>query len=178
MIPPSSTSLVFVFVFSFFFLAVYLYLPNHESERERERERNHEGNEMRLCLVSIEFLPYHTYIQVAITAHHASSGGRTSRQSHSVNNFATFPSLSDITHHLSHHLPYSLFCTQQVGRVASYPQPRISILSGATCRPYFPYGRIIHSPPSSNSLFHCERLLDACLVTWFRTSSAKSIWSW
>lgn len=134
---------------------MYLYLPNYESEGEsRERERNYEGNEMRLCLISIEFLPYlpyHTYIQVAITAHHASSGGRTSRHSHTANNFSTFSSSSDITHHLSHHLPFSLFCTQQVGRVASYPQPRISILRGATCRPYFPYSRIIHNPPTPSS---------------------------
>lgn len=109
---------MFLFLSLFFlFLAVYLYLPNYEPEGEsRERERNYEGNEMRLCLISIEFLPYHTYIQVAITAHDASSGGRTNRQSHTVNNFATFPSSSDITHHLSHHLPFSLFCTQQAGR--------------------------------------------------------------
>lgn len=101
MIPPSSTFHVFVFFsFSFFLLCTYIYLSMSQRGREggerervgrerggergresRERERNHEGNEMRLCLISMEFLPYHTYIQVAITAHHASSGGRTSHQS-------------------------------------------------------------------------------------------------
>lgn len=141
---------MFLFFFFFFLLCTYIYLIMSQRERV-ERERNYEGNEMRSCLISIEFLPYHTYIQVAITAHHTSSGGRTSRHSHTANNFSTFPSSADITHHLSHHLPFSLFCTQQVGRVALYPQPRISISRGATCRPYFPYSRIIHNPPTPSS---------------------------